>query len=565
VGAIPRREIAAFLLSGLIMKLSSTLIPSLVLGCLVSAASSDDREVRLQSTFEPAFRIEPLVQRFNAPRGRRLDFEFTVETVAKATSLRIRPVAMKQEDNGVIMPDEQAPPPNVMHLETPAAVELQPGEKTVIRGWLQVPSTDANFHAFGVLVKDLGSPAERQRPEGTPDSGSRVGIQFITQYLLRCDVSVSNGHSQYVRQLQLEQAELLEHNGRPLARVWITNPTDGAVEFSLRAVLSNPRYYARGRKFPLVLPIRANLDGPERNVARILAHSRVRMEEILEDTVFPGDHELFVELLDGHRVASKATFPIAIHAGDFPAQDVEIVQAGQGVSLEPGQLELSLGRGGKRFLALTADNSGQAPARVRLIPETLDGQPCEWFAVRPAEFQLEPGRRRTVLVTIGPQRDDTRHRYAALRAFVDPSDAAAAPRRLLVSILGSADDLPQIEAGDLQWQPGEPPAFTVPVRNPGKIHAPLTGTLTLTEPRGRSITLSAGFGRWLLPGQTEDLRFPLKQPLPPGLWELRTEISVDPTLEPIRLRQVIQTGPAADIPSGGTVAPESAAAVTIED
>lgn len=532
------------------MNLPFTLAPFLLVGCLISAASSAEREVRLQSSFEPAFRIEPLVQRFNAPRGRRLDFEFTVETVAKATSLRIRPVAMTQEDNGVIMPDEEAPPPGVMHLETPAAVELQPGEKTIIRGWLQVPTTDANFHSFGVLVKDLGSPTERQRPDGAPDGGSRIGIQFITQYLLRCDISVSNGHSQYVRQLQMERAELLEQNGRPLARVWITNPTDSAIEFSLRAVLNNPRYHSRARKFPLVLPIRANLDGPERSVARILAGARVRMEEVLDETIFPGEHELMVELLDGHRVASKATFPISVHAGDFPAQEVEIIQAGQGVSLEPGQLELSYGRGGKRFLALTVDNSGPDPVRVRLTPETLDGKPCEWFTVRPTDFQLAPARRRTVLVTAGPDRDDTQHRYGTLRAIVDPSDASAEPRPLIVSVLGTADDVPQIEAGELQWQSGEPPAFAVPVTNSGKIHIPLAGTLTLTDTRGRSVTLFAGFGRWLLPGQSKDLRFSLKQPLPPGLWELRTEISAGPDVEPIRLRQVIQIGPAAaDFPA----------------
>ena len=527
------------------MNFRLTLLTCIALGGLIPAARAAEREVRVQSTFEPAFRIEPLVQRFEAPRGRRLDFEFTVQTVARATSLRIRPVAMRQEDNGVIMPDEQAPPPAVMHIETPAAVELQPGEKTVIRGWLQVPTTDANFHTFGVLVKDLGSPAERQRPDGDPDGASRIGVQFITQYLLRCDIAVSNGHPHYVRQLQMERAELLEQSGRPLARVWITNPTDGAIEFSLRAVLNSPRYYSRSRKFPLVLPIRANLSGPERNVARILARSRVRMEEILESTIFPGDHELYVELLDGHRVADKATFPISVRAGDFPAQDVEIVQAGHGVSLEPGQLELSLGRGGKRFLALTADNRGNDPVQVQLVSETLDGQPCDWFTVRPSEFQLAPGRRRTVLVTVGSERDGSQHRYAALRTVVHPADDSAEPRRLLVSILGTTEDVPQIEAGELQWQPGDPPAFMVPVRNPGNIHAPLTGTLTLTEPRGRSITLAAGFGRWLLPGRSEELRFLLKQPLPPGIWELRTEISAGPAVESIRLRQVIQIGPAA--------------------
>ena len=68
--------------------------------------------VRVQQPVKPAFLITPLVHRMVARRGQLLSFEYEIESNLKPTRLEISMVGMKQQENGVILPDPAAAPPS---------------------------------------------------------------------------------------------------------------------------------------------------------------------------------------------------------------------------------------------------------------------------------------------------------------------------------------------------------------------------------------------------------------------------------------------------------------------
>jgi hypothetical protein len=505
-----------------------------LLGLTSLAAAQVPLPRQVQAQVKPAFRISPMVHRFEAPRGKLLSFEFQVESLQRPTSLRIRPVALRQQENGVIMPLEDAPAPDVVRLLTPSAVELDPSEKFVIRGRIQVPRTKSAFHSYGVLVKDLGRPVSDRayREPGKP----RVGINFVTQYLLRCDISVIGTTNDEVRRLQITAGEIVDVAGRPQARVWVSNPTDSFLEFGVRCRIAAPESQSRRKPFPLILPVRERLEGPERYVARILPGSRVRLQEFLPEPIFPGAYDLEIELHSQGRRQLEARFPIVVGSDDFPAQRVEVLPLTSEVSVQPAQIELSLRQRGRRYLAVTLVNDSPEDVEVRLDAQDRGGSAAEWLLVRPAAFTLSSRSSRKALVLIGPARDFPGNCYGRLNVSLQLANGDRKQQSVPVALLGRGTDEPKLSAGRLMWQAEGPrQGFVVDVVNQGNVHLPLHGNLLLTSERGQSVELLAGFGRWLLPGQSDQLTFRLPRPLPPGTYRCRGALDLGEGRDPLTL------------------------------
>ena len=148
---------------------------------------SDLEAVKVEQRVKPAFIINPLVHRLTARRGQLLNYEFDIEANARPTRLEIYPVAMLQQEHGVIMPDPAAVPPGVVQLLTPSTVSLQVGESHKIRCQMRIPPVNAPFLSYGVLVKELPPDETKNGGDATKPN---VGIRFLTQYLLRTDIHV---------------------------------------------------------------------------------------------------------------------------------------------------------------------------------------------------------------------------------------------------------------------------------------------------------------------------------------------------------------------------------------
>ncbi len=498
--------------------------------------------LQLQTQVEPAFRITPMVQTFEAPRGKLIEFEFEIESLERPTSLRIKPVGLRQQENGVIMPDETAPLADAVRLLSPPAIELDATEKAKIEGRVRVPRSNSKFHSFGILVKDLGRTINRR---AKPEAGkARVGINFVTQYLLRCDISVIGASGGDVRRLEILSGELVEIQGSPKARVWISNPTDSFLEFGLRCRITVPESHAQGNPFALVLPVRASMEGPERYVARILPASRIRLEEILPDPILPGAYELEVELLSQGRRQLQAGFPAVVRDEDFPAQRIAVASVAPHVSAQPAQIELSLRRQGQRYVAVTFANNSQDDVEVQL--DTHDGSSAavEWLAVRPATFTLPSCSSRKALVSISNSRAVSTNRFGVITANVRLADGEIRTQDLTVAVLARVEDAPKLAIEPLRWDAsGAKLGFVVPVMNQGDVHLPLDGKLTVSNALGQSAEFLAGYGRWLLPGQSDDLRFHLPGPLPPGTYHYHAEIGLGEGRTPVTVEDKFRVKP----------------------
>jgi hypothetical protein len=340
----------------------------------------------------------------------------------------------------------------------------------------------------------------------------------------------------------MESGELLEKEGRPMVRVWLHNPTDAALEYQMRCRIGNPHVGAKRTAIPLVMPIRATVEGPERVIARILPGSRLRMEDMVPFPIFPGEYVLDVELLDGAHVVTSAQFQVSVGEHEFPAQDATVIQVAQGVTVTPAQIELSLRRGGDRFVAAEFTNSTPRSVDLLLTPQGLGERPFDWLAVRPNTLRLSPGQVRRALISLGPNRDDQTHRFAAIGAQVVSADGEVLGERpLTVALVGRSEEGAKLEVAKIRWDPtGEKPAFVVPVKNSGALHLPLRGQMVLTEEGGQPEEVFAGHGRWLLPGASDELRFPLKSALKAGRFELKLVIeSGDPTA-PFTFSEILQ-------------------------
>ncbi len=499
-------------------------------------APKNGQSIKITEAVRPAFIIDPIVNRIEARRGKVVDVEFGITGEGAASNLEIQPVALTQDENGTIFANTKVPAPKDLEILTPLTVQLPPNEKFVIKGRLRVPDTQSTFHTFGVLVRDAGQVKSQPNPEKA--DGPRIGIRFVTQYLLRCDVTVQGVRSENVAKLKIDSAELVEVDGIPVARVYVVNPTEGPIEFGLRTQIRQSEESESRPTFPLGMPVRANLEEPEKYIGRILPGARIRMVSPLNSPIFPGQYYMESSLLGDNHVVSKAGFPIVVTEGDYPAQGIATVQAAPGLLASPSQIELSLQRGGSRAEVLNFENTGSTPLNVEVIAEALDGTPVTWAGVRPNQVALAPGASRKVSVTLTASGDPNGHKYARLRVKSTPLGGTPTDTTpITVAALGRSTAQAILAAGNLIWDTEHgAAAFVVDVKNTGERHMPVEAKLILGDAEGHPTEIRGGFGVWVLPGSSGPIRFKPPKSLPTGKYTARLFIPTGAGQEPIDQR-----------------------------
>ena len=80
----------------------------------------------------------------------------------------------------------------------------------------------------------------------------------------------------------------------------------------------------------------------------------------------------------------------------------------------------------------------------------------------------------------------------------------------------------------------------MPVQNDSLRHIPLGGRLSLSDEFGRGFVVESGFGRWLLPGQRDELFFGFREPPPPGTYELQVLLNQNEGEPPLQMTQTIR-------------------------
>ena len=89
---------------------------------------------RISRPVEYAFRVDPMVHRLESRRGETLPVKFQIIAKDLPTTVIVKTVAIRQQDNGVIMPDEEAPPPTPLVINNPGQYDIDPGKTIDILG-----------------------------------------------------------------------------------------------------------------------------------------------------------------------------------------------------------------------------------------------------------------------------------------------------------------------------------------------------------------------------------------------------------------------------------------------
>lgn len=510
--------------------------------CILSSLCSitwAQRQVTVTQTFEPAFRIEPLVHRLEGRRGDVIQFQFRVETKNKDADIEVGLVGLRQELSGQILHDESAVDESVVQLLNPGRYQIQRDQPHLIEGVVRIPSGDAQFYSYGVLVKDFGTKRDRSSTfDADGNEQTQAGITFITQYVLRLDIEVNGARGQRAEDLAIEKGQLSVANGLPGLSALVRNPTDSAFEFELRTQLKRSPSDRSFKPLRMVMPVRQSMETEERYVGRILPKSTIRMQEIMPQPLMSGEYAMEVAMVVDGRVRNKKSFVINANAADFPAQESMIKYVGGDVYVSPARVELSQLRGGQRRMSVELTNNSDKTQDIRLQALNERGTPIPGLNVSPSELSLAPGRSRRLSVSLRRMREFSEPVvYGDLAITTQPVGGELQQTGgLPVAVLFDSPGQAELTMEPLRWVTADRrPSFRSTVRNSGPIHIPLDARLLILSEAGKRYSATAGYGRWLMPGKTHDLEFRLPTMLPPGKYQLMTEVQTG--AEPIIQRQ----------------------------
>jgi hypothetical protein len=487
-------------------------------------AQKGNKVVTVQETFEPSFRIEPLLHRITGRSGDVIPFEFTIESTNRTTNVEVVPIGLRQEITGGILHDAASPQADMIRLVTPNRLLLESNKSTKIEGVVRIPVGESKHYSFGIMVRDLGDQAPSNA--NTPNK-TQATIRFVTQYVLRLDLQVEGSRGDQIQRIIVEDVKILSHKGRPQVQAILSNPTDTTFEFEFRSKISASPSDRSIKPIRMVMPIRSEVEDETRFIGRILPKSKIRMEEIVTDALASGQYAVESELYFENKIAAKKTHSIQVNAENFPAQEVLIAQVADGLQASPAQLELSQSRGGNRRLTVEFKNRSKFERSMTLKTVGLDGLAMTNATLQPSEFSLSAGASRKVTLTLKGQ---AKIEQAADYGFLSIESHAAnkdfvESKQLPLALVYKKVSKTSLAVSPLAWDPnGKHPGFRTTIENNGEHHMPIEARLTLMSEEGIRIQSVAGFGKWLMPNAKESMLFRIDQPLLPGKYMIKCEI-----------------------------------------
>ena len=459
--------------------------------------------LQVEAAFKPAFFCKPAVNKIEARKGQNIEFEFRLEPVREAVRVSVRPVVLRQFENGGLKADLESPPPPEVRLEGSGEYDLQLGSELVLRGRIKLPNNDSDFHSFGILVRDNGYLSDKR----AKSDESTFGVKFVSQYILRCDVTITNGRGSDIKNLQIESAELLERNGLPTAQIMVYNPTDSTVEFEMQSRLLRPGYVESKRSVKLFSPINSNDIPEEKYTTRIFPKTRLKMVSDWPDAVFAGHCEMETKIMRKRKTFLVTNTPLEIGADDFPAQSTFAAEVANGVQVHPSQVYLSRQRGSKRFVPLSFTNFSTNDVDLGISVVTNEGDVAKWVLVRPERLSMRPGEKRKAMISLKALKDHESHRLAYVQ-FTDANSVSGEVKKLPVVFQGSRKFVPVIATNALRVdQEIEGGAFVVDVLNQSELPLPIDAYVEFKSSNGNNQNVKAGYGKWLMPGEKRRLQF----------------------------------------------------------
>lgn len=441
----------------------------------------------------------PMVLELAGERGSTVPFEITIMNDAQFSTAHFRAEAagLQESRDGVynLRADDD------WEYGASSWIELQetefsvpPGEFYVLRGVVRIPR-QAPGSGYATVVAEL-------IPEPKP-----ADVEASTSYYQRFPTALEI----VVGQQQRRSAFISDMRVIPTASTPELASAYGQNGFLFLATLENDGdVHVRGQgqliiRDPQGRRVRSVPLGSGRGV--VIPQAALDFGSIIRGLT-PGTYEVEARIeYGGHRPAVTRT---TIEIGDDLA-GVSGSAGGRGmrVDVAPGSIELALQRQGYRASTVSVTNHDNVDVRFKVFVEELahdyDGIPvtvepgmelpysaAAWAEVRPDEFVLRPGQRRSIIVGFQVPEVEDGGRYARIRIEAEPADmedgtdATNVVTDLDVSAiltLGTEHER-SIDVGDLQWEqlPNSPLVrMGFLVRNTGNIHFPIAGRVTLLK------------------------------------------------------------------------------------
>ena len=510
------------------------------------APGQTGERVTLTRSVEPAFHIEPIVHRFKARRGEVIPFTFEIASLGKSMNVTVTPVCLRQEETGVILHSTEAMPTDAVTLTSPKQFPIAPGESHQITGEVTVPIARTNYLSYGLLVVDSGQMTNKG--EGEDENKTSASVKFVTQYVLRIDIETGSKDLSEMNRLVFEDGNVRAVNGAPVAVTYLSNPTDFAFECQVIGTIDSGTG-TRPQPFRFGLPSRASVPGNERFLVRVMPGSRVRLEAAVNSLLMPGKQTLNVRLTNGRRSMVNRDFAFTTRYEDFPALAAQLAFLGDQVSVQPSQIAVGRIAGVNRTCALKFTNNSGAVQTVHIQPIDLAGNPLAGLRVSDKPIELKPGRTRTIRASVESS-DIDRAVFGHIQVTIDSEKAGARTQKLPLAMLFAIPPAANVVFGELQSvDEGDRTEFRLMVTNNGSGHTPVHVGLQVSAAAGHAIHLADGYGRWLAPGETREMRFAPEVALPAGRYQLQLNMFMSPDKEPETRTLNVQLGEAAAEPS----------------
>ncbi len=410
------------------------------------------------------------------------------------------------------MPGDNPTPENI-RLISPPEIKVAAGQISKIRGEVKAPSKNGVFLPLGILVTQLPD----EEVEAIGGTARRAGVNYIARYLLRVEVRTP-GSTFGQQKLKFLAAGVMSEKGMPVLRTVMTSEAPGAVEFSVQAQLLQDGQRV-GRPFMLSMPVRESETTARKYAARIMPKAKIYMQSMLPGPIISGDYELELAIVWQGRRYGVVKGKIRLQADDFPALDGRHMVLLNKLHVQNPQIAFDASQGGKRLTSLRMENRGSEAVTVNLkLP------PDGWCYVRPSQLTIPPASTRGVLIGLkGRQPDQAAYQSLVLTASMGEGEQKrTAVRTLPIAWLPADAEVKPLIVGPLKWNAADK-RFHIKVTNHGQRHQTPQLRVRLASAEGQQADLQAGFGVWVLPGQTTTLVLS-RQQLPAGDYHYDGEI-----------------------------------------
>lgn len=489
--------------------------------------SSATQPITFTDSVERSFNIEPVVHRFKGRRGETIPFSFQITSTGKPLNLSVMLVSLRQEESGIIMHDVHTPPPQQIRFNTETNFSLAPGQSRTLSGEISVPISKTNYLSYGVLVRDQGSVNELTNQSSPDNTTTRASVKFVTQYLLRVDLETRGAEFGELGRIKLVEGIVRAENGLPIAETYLENPTDMALECTVRGEIVSPNL-SRPKPFYLGLESRAGLAGNERYLIRLMPHSRVRLSAPIADMLLPGKQEFKLEVMFQQRRLLEQSFEFEVSPGQFPALETQTAHLANRLAVEPAQIELGHTRGARRTLAMRLMNNSDIEQTLVLEPRDLQGNVIDSIKLSSDSVTLSPGRYRNVRVTLDSS-ETSAAAFGVVAVLSQADQTLQSAGEIPIALLFAEPPPPQINLTPMQAIPTDNGiGFRVSVRNDGLGYVPIDAELRISSLNGGNIALRDGFGKWLSPGKSRELDFFPRRPLPDGEYQISLFVRTTP-------------------------------------